>query len=388
MRLGWKRQSSGILGVVAPAGANPDVPVAVHGGPDNGRPIEFDFSTNANPLLAPPVVLQAVAKAQRHQYPDPSYTAVCTAWAAAADRGSDGAAMAVSRVLPTAGSSEAIRRLSLAAAQRGRRQVWVPEPGYGDYRAAAQALGLPVRGYASAQALLKGLRSDGATALVWLNEPNNPTGASWPAEDWQTVADLAQTQGAWLALDRAYEPLRLFGNDPVPALVAEQCWQLMTPNKALGLTGIRAGVLVAPRSAPAAVLGAVTALAPSWVMSAEGVSMLQAWLLPETQGWMVQARQQLRLWQVRQRLRLDELGWLQLDTVTPFWLARPPVPVADVPRRLELLRDAGIKLRDARSFGLPGWLRLSTQPPAAQDALFAAWAQVGGQRSHRQERPA
>ena len=33
------------------------------------------------------------------------------------------------------------------------------------------------------------------------------------------------------------------------------------------------------------------------------------------------------------------------------------------------LRAAGIKLRDTASFGLPGYARLSAQPPVAQDAL-------------------
>jgi histidinol-phosphate aminotransferase len=34
------------------------------------------------------------------------------------------------------------------------------------------------------------------------------------------------------------------------------------------------------------------------------------------------------------------------------------------------LRTQGIKLRDATSFGLPGWVRLGVLPPQAQDALF------------------
>jgi histidinol-phosphate aminotransferase len=33
------------------------------------------------------------------------------------------------------------------------------------------------------------------------------------------------------------------------------------------------------------------------------------------------------------------------------------------------LRTQGIKLRDATSFGLPGWVRLGVLPPVAQDAL-------------------
>jgi histidinol-phosphate aminotransferase len=39
---------------------------------------------------------------------------------------------------------------------------------------------------------------------------------------------------------------------------------------------------------------------------------------------------------------------------------------------LTALRSKGIKLRDTTSFGLSGQVRLSVQPPAAQDALQQA----------------
>jgi histidinol-phosphate aminotransferase len=40
---------------------------------------------------------------------------------------------------------------------------------------------------------------------------------------------------------------------------------------------------------------------------------------------------------------------------------------------LASLRNHGIKLRDTTSFGLPGQVRVSVQPPDAQDALRNAW---------------
>ena len=57
--------------------------------------------------------------------------------------------------------------------------------------------------------------------------------------------------------------------------------------------------------------------------------------------------------------------------------ARPPAS-ADLPALLGYLRSQGIKLRDATSLGLPGYVRLSAQPPAAQEALRAALAQASG----------
>lgn len=337
-----------------------------HGGPDPGPPIAHDFSTNANPWALPAALRQALAEADRQRYPDPRYQALRA-------RLAPSLGVSEHRLLPTAGSSEAIRRLTLAASQHGRRVVWLPEPGYGDYRAAAQALGLRCRPWREGSELLAGLRQGGA-ALVWLNEPHNPSGGSLPTEFWLSLAELAGQQGHWLGLDRAYEPLRLIGADPVPAAVADRCWQCLSPNKALGLTGVRAGLLVAPRSAAPTQVQQVEALAASWVVSAEGVALLQAWMTDEVQVALGHARQQLRDWQAAQRRRLSALGWQQRDSVTPFWLARPPGPAADLARSLAHLRRCGIKLRDARSFGLPGWVRLATLPPASQQALCQAWA--------------
>ncbi|MDO9006435.1 MAG: aminotransferase class I/II-fold pyridoxal phosphate-dependent enzyme [Aquabacterium sp.] len=338
------------------------LPLNEHGGPDSGPPITHDFSSNANPLGAPDEVMRAIQAANRQHYPDPDYRAL-----------REGLAQVLgiqpARVLPTAGSSEAIRRLTLAASLRGVRQVWVPQPGYGDYRAAALALGMDVQGYASGEALLSALTGQLGPSLVWLCEPCNPTGQSLPPSFWAALADIRHQGDVILVLDRAYEPLRLLGQDPVPTTLAHQCWQLCSPNKALGLTGVRAGYVIAPVDDVRIDGVSVQALAPSWVLSAEGVAMLQAWHQPGTQAWLARSREMLALWMSAQQTALTRLGWHCLPSVVPFMLARPSQPVNS-------LRSHGIKLRDATSFGLPGWVRLSAQAPHAQQALFQALAQM------------
>ena len=44
-----------------------------HGGPDASHPVRHDFSTNANPLGPPLLVLDALQHADRSRYPDPDY---------------------------------------------------------------------------------------------------------------------------------------------------------------------------------------------------------------------------------------------------------------------------------------------------------------------------
>lgn len=315
-----------------------------HGGPDGGPDAAHDFSTNANPLGPPPALWQAVQTADRRAYPDPHYRAL---------RHHLGDA---ERVLPTAGGAEGIRRLTLAAWQTGRREAWVPQPGFGDYAAAAAALGLAVKPYARAEDI-----RPSRAALVWLCEPCNPTGASVTA--WPDLGD------ALVVVDRAYEPLRLAGDSPA---LPPGAWQLVCPNKALGLTGVRAGYAIAP--ATDAVWAQALTLAPSWVLSAEGVAMLMHWPSDDTRAWLAQSRDTLRAWCAAQRAMLAGLGWQQQPSSTPFWLARPPR--ADL---LPRLRERGLRLRDATSFGLPGWVRVSTQPPASQQALQLALLDIEGE---------
>ena len=342
-----------------------------HGGSDGSQPIRYDFSTNANPLGPPAAVIDAVAQADRWRYPDPGYTELrhqLAAWHS----------VKTARVLPTAGTSEAIRRLSLAAFLNGIRAVWAPRPGYADYAVAARAVGLAVHEYADADTLLSGLAQAGNDAtLVWVCEPNSPTGQSLPASFWLELLRLQEAGNAMIALDLAYQPLRLRAVDEVPIELADRAWRCFSPNKALGTTGIRAGYLLAPRQPMQALIDDALRLSPSWVLSAEGVALLGAWIDPGVQMWLRECIDTLIRWEASQREALDALGWVQHASVTPFWLVRPPEPGDVIARHLTGLRNQGIKLRDATSLGCPGWLRISVQPPEAQQALVAASQRTG-----------
>jgi histidinol-phosphate aminotransferase len=320
--------------------------MTIHGGSDSGPAPLHDFSTNANPLPVPHALLLALQQADRRRYPDPHYLALRELLGQAHG-------VAAGRILPASGGAEAIRRLSLAALLQGLRDVWVPQPGFGDYAAAAAALGLTVQAYASAEQLLEGLTRP---ALVWICEPCNPTGASMSGAQLSAIAERA----VLLVVDRAYEPLRLHGEPPA---LPTDCWQLYCPNKALGHTGVRAAYLIAPDEA-LSLTQQLQQLAASWVLSAEGQVLLLQLHHPEIQTWLADSRAQLRRWAVQQRELLARLSWQQNDSCTPFWLARPPAPLDHA-----ALRARGIKLRDATSFGLPGWVRITTLPPQSQLAL-------------------
>lgn len=319
--------------------------MSLHGGADALGAARWDFSTNANACGPEPGALHAVRTADATRYPDPGYTRLCEAL---------GALHGVEprRIVVAASASEFIVRMTTAVAiERPGARVHAPRPGYADYARAAHALGLSVDASAA------------AAQLVWHTEPGSPCGES--------QALPASAADAVCVVDRAYAPLQLDGAREVPA----SAWQLWSPNKALGLTGMRGAYAVAPVAADR--LGArLEALAPSWPLGAHGLAMLARWAEPEAQQWVRDSLATLREWKARQLDLLRGLGWTCRPSVTPFFVARwfdaAPPPGVLLPR----LRHHAIKLRDAESLGLPGWVRLSVQPRDAQRALAEGWQAV------------
>ena len=327
----------------------------MHGGPDAlGVPLH-DFSTNSNACGPCPLALAAVQAADASRYPDASYTALRAALA-------DWHGVAPGRLLPAGSASEFIFRISAWVGRRagsaGPPGVWQPQHAFGDYAAAAAACGLPLR------------HDDGGegAALVWACEPSSPLGQAhtrWPGA----------THGGTVVLDSAYAPLRLSGSASLGPAQRDRVWQLYSPNKALGLTGVRAAYAIAPLGHEAAV-AQLDALAPSWVLGSHGVAMLQAWVQAPVQGWLTNSLTTLRRWKALQIELLTGAGWTCLPSEANFFCARPP-PGTTVPAWCQALRAQGIKLRDTGSFGLPGLVRLGVLPPGAQAALLAAIESVG-----------
>ena len=340
----------------------------LHGGPDAlGVPLH-DFSTNSNACGPCPQAVAALQACDASHYPDPHYTELRQQLA-------DFHAVAAARIVLAGSASEFIFRITAWVARLGGASVCVPSHAYGDYAQAAQGWGLALTD-----------QPEGAS-LVWACEPASPLGGPhgpWPR--WLLSASLSEPASlpgavsdgvqipapAPLVLDCAYAPLRLSG---VPTLIDAQrdhVWQLWTPNKALGLTGVRAAYAIAPLGGEAAV-AALNRLCPSWPLGAHGVALLQAWVQPDVQAWLTESLTTLRHWKARQIRLLEGMGWTCLPSDANFFCARPSGVAADLGSMLAHLRQQGIKLRDATSFGLSGHVRLSVQPPPAQDALKMAW---------------
>lgn len=364
-------------GPLAPPHTLPSLPpaAAVHGGPDALGVPTHDFSTNSNACGPCPQALLALQSCDASRYPDPAYTALRQQIA-------DFHGVQAWRVVLAGSASEFIHRITAWVARQGGRQVSIPKHAYGDYTQAALAWGLNVG-------------ADVPVAdLVWCCEPSSPLGG--PHGCWPQAVDASPTASpspslsvhATVVLDCAYAPLRLQGAPSLaPGLNGaprSRMWHMFSPNKALGLTGVRAAYAIAPLGTQSAVL-ALNGLAPSWVVGAHGVALLHAWVQPEVQAWLADSLQTLRRWKAQQVGMLTALGWTCLPSDANFLCARPalgPVGSTDVlawAATLAQLRHSGIKLRDTASFGLPGHARLGVLPPAQQEALRMALIHIQAQ---------
>lgn len=316
----------------------------IHGGPDAQGIARWDFSSNANPCGPCPMALQAVQRADAVHYPDPAYTRLRAALA-------ELHGVPPWRVLLAASASECIQRLTAWRWRMGDRLFWTPPHAYGDYAHTASAWGL------------ERVDTPAHAQLAWLCDPGSPLGQG---ESVEAVRALLNHMPRTVVLDRAYAPLRLRGHSALDAAQLDRVWQLWSPNKALGLTGVRAAYAIAPLGAHTNVT-ALEVLSASWPIGAHGEAMLMAWAQADVQRWVADSRETLANWAVALRATLERHGWVCAPSDTAYLCARPPHPLD-----ADALRSQGIKLRDATSFGLPGWWRLSAQRPEALAALDAA----------------
>jgi histidinol-phosphate aminotransferase len=332
----------------------------IHGGPGANGPARFDFSTTANACGPCPMALLAIREADFGHYPDPAYTALRQQLAALHQ-------VAPGRLVLAASASEFIFRITAVS---GAGPVAVPVHAFGDYATAARSYGREV------------VHTLAGASLAWFTDPASPSGEA-VARPAGLTPQPDSAQPVWAVVDRACEPLRLAGASAWSGADADDVFQLYSPNKALGLTGVRAAYAIGPLHGETMVQR-LEAACPSWPLGAAGAALLTAWASPAVQHWLAEARHTLRSWKLRQTAGFAELGWQVQPSVSNYGLLRPPVQTgmdaATYATQVvePALAQAGVAWRNTTSFGLPGAWRVSVQPPAAQDHVWAVLRRLRG----------
>ncbi len=315
----------------------------------------LDFSANINPLGPPAAALAAGAEALHGEigsYPDLHYPELRAALA-------DYLEVPPETVLPTNGGTEALFLAARTAAEGpiGSKAV-VLEPTFSEYAAAARTAGLdltrvvarrPETGFrldlTALDRTLEDLRDVG---LVFLCNPNNPTGDAVPRKEILRVARRILEAGAVLVMDEAFADFA--PHLSIASEVHEALFVARSFTKFFAVPGLRLGCLVASD------VDRVRAFQPSWsvnaIAAAAGVAAAKEAAF---------ARATLAEVAMRRRELLRALG--ELPGITPYPGAANFLLVRGPQELPEKLATRGILVRGCEPFcGLgPGFFRIAVR---------------------------
>lgn len=334
-----------------------------------GLPQLVEAGSNESALGPSPQVLDFLARAPLevvHRYPDAGGRVLKRALAS--HYGLSPAQFTLGN-----GSHELLVLIAQTFAGPGCRVVY-SQYGFAVYALAAQACG--AQGVAAAadawlgadpQAMLAAV--DASTRLVYLANPNNPTGSHWDAATLRGFLEALPPQ-VLLVLDEAYfefaDPLQVADGvallQAFPNLVVAR-----TFSKAYGMAGLRVGYTIShPDFAQVLERTRLSFNVNQFALRAAALALADVDHLDATRAFVVRERQRLTLG--LQALGVQVLPSQGNFVLVDFGREAASIEAALVPR--------GVLVRPMRGYGLPDHLRITVCRPEENDALLAALAQV------------
>lgn len=339
-----------------------------HGGLDYARlqaegmtPDEMlDFSVNSNPFGPHPAVWEALARVDIPRYPDPEAGRLRERLAALHG-------LPPARVLVTSGTAQAIWLVALAYLDPGNA-VLIIGPTFGEYRVASALMGATIhvlsapeeRGFYPDPAEIADQVDTHRPRLVWLCNPNNPTGVYLDGEAIRSILTACQAVGSLLVVDEAYVNFTDAHPDSVPWLESGHLLILRSMTKDFALAGLRLGYVLGTEES----IRALRRAQPPWSVNAAaqaaGLAALDH-LEEYRETW-----RRLRLITEDLRAAVAGMGYPVLPTAVNFFLVR----TGDGDKMREALERHRILVRSCRSFGLPAYIRIGTRRPEENRRLL------------------
>jgi len=341
-----------------------------HGGPDYRRlraegisPEKIlDFSVNSNPFGPHRAVREALAGVNISRYPDPEAGLLREHLAALHGLPS-------AQVLVTNGTAQAIWLVALAYLDPGDVAL-VVGPTFGEYRVACQLMAAQVHILAAQEdrafqpdleAVADFIRAR-RPRLVWLCNPNNPTGVYLGQEAVRAVLAACEGAGSLLVLDEAYRNFADSPWDSVPLIESEHLLVLRSMTKDFALAGLRLGYVLGTGEAVQALRRAQPPWSVNAAAQAAGLAALDH-LEAYRETWRTLRRLTESL-----RAAIGGLGMVTLPTAVNFFLVR----TGDGDQTREALLERRVQVRSCRSFGLPAYIRIGTRLPEENARLVEA----------------
>lgn len=335
----------------------------------------LDFSVNSNPYGSSPRVRDAISKVSIERYPDRECWQLRQT---ILDYELIGSQLPLSSLICGNGTSELIWTVARVCLKMGDKTMIIG-PTFGEYAVAARAAGATVLEIQSPAeqnfqfdiATLCSTLQQEHPRLVWLCNPNNPTG-SWLKR--QTLVDLVEEcrrVGALLVVDESYQhfvwPIEAFSavdfvasGDALPVLV------LRSLTKDFALAGIRLGYAVGSAN----LIRQLQMQLPAWNVSGIAQAAGEAALsdrehFEQSMAQLIQEREAFFA-------ALQQVGLHVIPSRTHFCL----VEVGDAQRVRQQLLQRRLLVRDCTSFGLPRYIRVATHPEPAWRQLVRALQEV------------
>lgn len=334
-----------------------------------------DFSVNANPYGPSPLVRQAIAQAAIDRYPDRECLQLRRSILAYEP---ETANLSLNSTLCGNGTAELIWAIAHTFLQSGRKAAIVG-PTFGEYRAASRAAGATVVEYLARAADQFHLDLAKVSAwiqaerpvVLWLCNPNNPTGMWLDRQALLRLAEACASIGSLLVIDEAYwrflvpqeafSAVQLLGQPGGAHLLV-----LRSLTKDYALAGVRLGYAVAAGD----VIARLRACLPSWNVSALAQAAGIAAVMDRahlTQSLDELARERHDFFSA-----LQDLGARIMPSRTHFCL----IEAGDAHAIRQRLLSRHILVRDCTSFGLPEYMRVATQQRSEWQLLLRALREV------------
>lgn len=356
---------------------------AVHGALDYGElerlglhPWEvLDFSVNANPYGPSPSVREAVVKVTIDRYPDRECLELRRAILDDELVSSD---LPLGSIVCGNGTTELIWAIARAYLKPGLKAAMLG-PTFSEYRIACLTAGATVVEFQAQAstcfqpdmvAVATWIRKE-QPSLVWLCNPNNPTGIWLDQHHVQLVTEACRRIGAMFVVDEAYWrfvfPHETYSavelvNDPRRSHIIV----LRSLTKDFALTGLRLGYAIATPD----VAERLGAQLPSWNVNAVAQEASIAALTDRTH--LKTTLDHLAIERLAFFHALGHMGLRVIPSRTHFCL----VEVGDAHHVRQQLLIRKILVRDCTSFGLPQFIRVATRPTSDWQQLLLALQEI------------
>ena len=357
---------------LAPREAVANLKPSPHGGPDYAE-LEaigiaadevLDFSVSLNPDGIPAGIRPLVKGTRLARYPDPRSIDLRRALARKTG-------LSIENIIAGNGSTELIRLAATAYLDRGDKAL-VIEPTYGEYRTAAEIAGAEV--VAQRLSAENDFRPDvpgtielikkTKPKLVFIGNPNNPTGAYLSRHQFGKILDAAA--GSLVVLDEAFVSFVSRRQSFLGLIDRGNLLVIRSMTKDYALAGLRLGYA----AAGAGIIEVLERVRPPWsvnvVAQRAGIAALRQ------DGYLVKS---LKMAHDGKRYLVEELGKLGfrcLPSRANFFL----VEVNDAAELRRRLLAKGILVRDCTSFGLPAHIRLAPRSMKKNRRLIAALREI------------